>query len=411
MHAHTGMLAVVGMFACLSVAFGDKTTPPMAGTYAVEQQDGIEFGEVPGSTGKDAGEAQPEDGATYTMKAFLPERVRRAVPALVIISPGGTGAESGRLKKNAAWLASHGYAVFTPSYRSEEGPRVAFRDVRMAIRFVRNNCVEFGVDPQRIGVWGCGDGETVAALLGLVDDPFPAAGKDEQSSARSRNTEDTTSARLQTVIVTGKEDPIGGRIAKHVSFDDPPFLLVLASDEGEAGRLPTPECFEKAHVEYVAYRVPSETSCPRLDSLLTVDGDETPVWQLVLGFADEHLKETPLNLAVVLERDILRRIRAQDWMLGTRSIVDLRAVLQLAAHRLGREPTPEEMKVAREHAQELADELVKVASAGGPASRISRVVLAEAISRLSPQWPFTTQVRPATVPPVPRGRLRGSTLE
>jgi hypothetical protein len=361
----------------------------------VEHRKGIEFEKVPSSK------------KTHAMEAFLPKGVKRPVPAVIMIRHCEENAPTGKWQEHAAWLASHGYAVFDTTCGTAGKRQSAWRTASMAVRFVRENSDKFGTDRDRIGLWGCGGGARIAVTAALRDEEFPA---DETQQAEDKSVqEDSVSSRVQAVVVTAKKNPIKPALKKHVSFDDPAVLLLVAAGEQPSGRIAEPEAFRKAHVEYIAYQFSGESPCQALDATLTIDGEETPVWQQLLRFADEHLKQAPLNLAVELERVILARVRAQDRVLGTRSITDLRAVLQLAAQRLGREPTPEEMKVARDHAREFADQLVRISAPANGAVRITRVVLAKAISRLSPHWPFTSVKTPATVPAVPAGNLPAET--
>jgi pectinesterase len=67
-------------------------------------------------------------------------------------------------------LAEHGFVTATIDYRlSHEAIFPAqIHDVKAAIRFLRDNHQRFGIDPERIGVWGHSAGGHLAALAGVA---------------------------------------------------------------------------------------------------------------------------------------------------------------------------------------------------------------------------------------------------
>ncbi len=73
-------------------------------------------------------------------------------------------------------FARKGYVVATLTHRSsvENHKAPAFlEDVKTGIRFLRKNAAKYGIDPERIGIWGTSSGGNTALLMGLTgDDPF-----------------------------------------------------------------------------------------------------------------------------------------------------------------------------------------------------------------------------------------------
>ncbi|EIZ80070.1 lipase [Novosphingobium sp. Rr 2-17] len=69
-----------------------------------------------------------------------------------------------------AYVASRGYVVIPVTYRlADEGKWPSqLEDVKAAIRWVRGNAAKYGVDPQRIGVWGESAGGHIAAMIGAT---------------------------------------------------------------------------------------------------------------------------------------------------------------------------------------------------------------------------------------------------
>lgn len=74
-----------------------------------------------------------------------------------------------------ALLAHQGFVVATVGHRDrrEGHPFPAFlQDVKCAIRFLRKNAHQFGIDPDRVQIWGTSSGGNTAMLVGLTgDDP------------------------------------------------------------------------------------------------------------------------------------------------------------------------------------------------------------------------------------------------
>jgi acetyl esterase/lipase len=98
-----------------------------------------------------------------------------ALPALVWIHGGGWEAGD----KRAGWveslgpdMAQAGFVSFSINYRlSDQATFPAqLHDVKAAVRWVRANADELGVDPERVGVWGHSAGGHLAALLGTTGD-------------------------------------------------------------------------------------------------------------------------------------------------------------------------------------------------------------------------------------------------
>ena len=71
--------------------------------------------------------------------------------------------------------AQAGYAVMTITHRSRQDghPFPAFlQDVKCAVRYLRANAREYGIDPERIGIFGTSSGGNAALLAAMTgDDP------------------------------------------------------------------------------------------------------------------------------------------------------------------------------------------------------------------------------------------------
>ena len=114
----------------------------------------------------------------------------------------------------------------------------ALADVRRAVRYVRLHAGRFGIDPDRMGVWGGSAGGHLSLLLGTTSDRGDQDAEDEV---------DRTSSRVAAVVAYyppvevsqwQRPDRVGGpfdfdpELAEsvapilHVSSDDPPTLLI-----------------------------------------------------------------------------------------------------------------------------------------------------------------------------------------
>ncbi|MXZ39064.1 MAG: alpha/beta hydrolase [Holophagales bacterium] len=85
-------------------------------------------------------------------------------------------------------LLDHGYAVFMVRHGSAPLFKVpdAVADVRRAVRYIRLNADDFGVDPDRMGVFGGSAGGHLSLMLGNASDEGNAGSKDpiEQTGNR-----------------------------------------------------------------------------------------------------------------------------------------------------------------------------------------------------------------------------------
>lgn len=122
------------------------------------------------------------------MDAYLPpDSFTRPVPAVVFIHGGGwTGGGKGEGVSTgvARALADNGYACFSIDYalntatKNEDGKTTItkvvwpqnFHDCKTAIRYVRKNAKDFGIDPDRIAVMGASAGAHLALLVASTKD-------------------------------------------------------------------------------------------------------------------------------------------------------------------------------------------------------------------------------------------------
>tara|TARA_R110002049_G_scaffold72490_6_gene187366 strand:+ start:47729 stop:48697 length:969 start_codon:yes stop_codon:yes gene_type:complete len=132
--------------------------------------------------------------ATYGDRAlqldvFRPKMHAEPLPAILCIHGGGWWRGS-RVSMHALaqMLASHGYVAVTNSYRlSGESPfPAAVHDCKAAVRWMRANAKEYGIDPDAIGVTGLSAGGHLAALLATSGDVQELEGNGGHQNKSSR---------------------------------------------------------------------------------------------------------------------------------------------------------------------------------------------------------------------------------
>lgn len=116
------------------------------------------------------------DGHSLEMTMYKPVLSSTMnLPAIVFFFGGGwTGGTPEHFKMQAEYLASRGMIAFCPDYRvkSRQGtsPFECVKDAHSAMRYVRSQCKELGVDSDKIVVAGGSAGGHLAACMGIIDE-------------------------------------------------------------------------------------------------------------------------------------------------------------------------------------------------------------------------------------------------
>jgi acetyl esterase/lipase len=183
------------------------------------------------------------NGVELKMDIYFPKNTTGTTPLVVFVHGGGwrmgdKGRGPGMTEFPA--LLSAGFTVASLNYRL--APEYKFpamiEDVKCAIRSFRAHADEYGIDPNRIGVWGESAGAHLANMIGLTDE---SAGFDvgeylDQSSRVSVVIEmsgptDLTVDFSQTFIEAKNNAYPGYDMVKaspitYITSDDPPFLIM-----------------------------------------------------------------------------------------------------------------------------------------------------------------------------------------
>lgn len=194
--------------------------------------------------------APGDDGKPIELKldtAFLKQSDGKPMPAVVYIHGGGwrTGNKDMGMRPSMA-MALGGYFAVTIQYRLSDQAifPAAVHDCKAAIRFLRANAEQLGIDPERIGVWGHSAGGHLSALLGT-------SGNTEVLNGSVGSADPKTSTAVQCVVnISGPTDLtrdvdgglismwLGGNMSEkqaeakqaspltYIDAKDPPVLIV-----------------------------------------------------------------------------------------------------------------------------------------------------------------------------------------
>jgi len=194
---------------------------------------------------------------------YLPEEEPRPLPVVIWLHGGGwkhgnrkTGPDLGR------FFAERGFAMVAVDYRlsGEAVFPAAVEDVKTAVRWVRSVAGVWGLDPERIGLWGASAGGHLAALAALAG-PGVFEGPESEHSAHS--TEVQAVAAAYPVIDFLKLDAHRDAMPP-LDIDPSAFTLPPAADPGSFESLflgaplqSVPELARKANpAEYVREGTP-----------------------------------------------------------------------------------------------------------------------------------------------------------
>ncbi|HPM45000.1 MAG TPA: alpha/beta hydrolase, partial [Caldisericia bacterium] len=119
-----------------------------------------------------------EAGLSLQLDVIKPKACRgQTVPIAVYFHGGGwrSGNRYGiynTIRVERKLLYQMGFAIASVDYRlSQQAKHPAqINDCKLAIRYLRENAKKFGIDPNRIGVWGHSAGGHLVAFLGTADE-------------------------------------------------------------------------------------------------------------------------------------------------------------------------------------------------------------------------------------------------
>jgi acetyl esterase/lipase len=229
---------------------------------AETSQENIVYGSVNG-TGLHLDLYQPPDREPDPKD----DRGNQLRPAVILIHGGGWVAfDKSTMHGMGEFLARSGFVAFAVDYRLFSGKQnlwpAQLDDVQRAVRWVRANASQYGVDPDRIGAFGHSAGAQLAALLGMEDT------RDNSDRALAKY-----SSKVQAVVeVSGPTDFttnhdadgdafltafLGGDYTKHpelwrdaspvfhVAKNNAPFLIIHGTQDEDVPIAQAQELYDK----------------------------------------------------------------------------------------------------------------------------------------------------------------------
>jgi acetyl esterase/lipase len=181
------------------------------------------------------------------MYVFLPKK--RSTSAAILVIPGGgyehvaIGYEGFQI---ASWLNQQGMAAFVLDYRVEPYRYPAeIDDGRRAMRLIRAHAAEYGIDPDRLGVWGSSAGGHLASSLGThcknVTGAVTDATKSEDPIDRVSCKPDFMVLAYPVIEMEGLYDHVGS--SRNLLGPDPDPALAHAYSNQNAVTADTPPTF------------------------------------------------------------------------------------------------------------------------------------------------------------------------
>ncbi len=191
---------IVGLSFCL--LFGPAATAPDAAEPDAVKPDAVKPDAVkpdavkPDAVKPDAVKIVPDVvyghklGLAMTFDVFQPPADANGAGVLFMVSGGwySNWTEPEKLIGMFRPLLDEGFTVFAVRHGSSPKFSIpeAVEDVRRAVRYVRVNADRFGVDPQRLGVYGYSAGGHLSLMLGTASDEGDAKASDPVLRASDR---------------------------------------------------------------------------------------------------------------------------------------------------------------------------------------------------------------------------------
>jgi acetyl esterase/lipase len=199
---------------------------------------------APGALG-----ARSSDQPRLTLFALAKDSAHPARSAVIVLPGGGYHAlmTSYEGAEPAKWLNHLGISAFVLEYRLgvQYHYPIQLEDAARAMRWVRSHAAEYGIDPNRIGVWGFSAGGHLASMLATHFEAGDPAASDPIDRVSSRPdfailcypVIDPIGPGAVDTFKTLLGDPLDPQLVHevssdlHVTADTPPTFLVQADDD------------------------------------------------------------------------------------------------------------------------------------------------------------------------------------
>ena len=135
--------------------------------------------------------AYASTSSSQVLDIWMPDGTTGPVPLVIFVHGGAfKGGDKSMEGGNVASVLAAGYAAASLNYRlsGEALFPAAVQDVKAAVRFLRANAAQYGLDPDRFAAWGESAGGNLVAMIGTTGDQAtvlddPALGNADVSSA------------------------------------------------------------------------------------------------------------------------------------------------------------------------------------------------------------------------------------
>ena len=110
------------------------------------------------------------DGRVLRLDLFIPDDVPAPRPTIMWVRGGGWSEVDKNVDHPGEFLAQHGFVAANIEYRSSREVIAPgnVHDCKAAVRWLRANAGAYGIDPNRIGVYGGSAGGHLVALLAVT---------------------------------------------------------------------------------------------------------------------------------------------------------------------------------------------------------------------------------------------------
>jgi acetyl esterase/lipase len=159
---------------------------------SADASSGTSGGVARAAVATESGVAYASTSPTQTLDLYLPASDGASAAPVVVLIHGGAFrmGDSGMEAQLAQTLVERGFAVAAVNYRLSGEARypAGAQDVKAAVRWLRANAEEYGLDSARFAAWGQSAGGWMASMLGVTGDQATifdddSLGNPEQSDA------------------------------------------------------------------------------------------------------------------------------------------------------------------------------------------------------------------------------------
>lgn len=265
------------------------------------------------------------DGVESKMDIYFPIKFERGPSPVLIYVHGGAwifgDKEINTGTPDMPELLSRGYIIATVNYRlaPEHKFPAQIEDVKCAVRYLRANTVNYGIDPEYIGAWGDSAGGHLVSLLGLTNESagFDSGQYLEYSSNVKAvvdyfgptNLTDPNFYNIYSLaleeIFDSYENMVNASPVKYVTKDAPPFLIFQGDRDILVFQSQSKELYNKLIAENAtaALVIVKGATHGFRDVIGGISPTREEITKMVADFFDKYLKHEnkPLRIETITD--------------------------------------------------------------------------------------------------------------